>query len=90
MAGGSPTRRTTRGNITFTCGLAGRVERLLAGVNGRRYATLWAPNSRELFYLSATGVLMRIGVVHGSTWAATAPTKLFEGRYGGRTQNAEC
>jgi serine/threonine-protein kinase len=43
---------------------------------------LWARNSRELFYLAPTGALMRVGVVGGSTWAATAPTKLFEGRYG--------
>jgi serine/threonine-protein kinase len=43
---------------------------------------LWARNSQELFYLSVTGALMRVGVVHGPTWAATAPTKLFEGRYG--------
>ena len=25
---------------------------------------------------------MRVGVTLGPTWAATAPTKLFEGRYG--------
>ena len=43
---------------------------------------LWARNSQELFYLNATGALMRVGVAHGPTWAATAPTKLFEGRYG--------
>ena len=43
---------------------------------------LWARNSQELFYLSATGALMRVGVTRGPTWAATAPTKLFEGRYG--------
>ena len=43
---------------------------------------LWARNSQELFYLSVTGALMRVGVAHGPTWAATVPTKLFEGRYG--------
>ncbi len=43
---------------------------------------LWARNSQELFYLSATGALMRVGVALGPTWTATAPTKLFEGRYG--------
>jgi serine/threonine-protein kinase len=43
---------------------------------------LWARNSQELFYLSMTGALMRVGVRPGPTWAATAPTKLFEGRYG--------
>ena len=43
---------------------------------------LWARNSQELFYLTPTGALMRVGVARGPTWAATAPTKLFEGRYG--------
>ena len=43
---------------------------------------LWARSSRELFFLSATGALMRVGVAPGPTWAATAPTRLFEGRYG--------
>ena len=43
---------------------------------------LWARNSQELFYLNETGAVMRVGVAHGPIWAATAPTKLFEGRYG--------
>jgi eukaryotic-like serine/threonine-protein kinase len=43
---------------------------------------LWARNTRELFYLSVTGALMRVGVAPGPTWSATAPTKLFEGPYG--------
>ena len=43
---------------------------------------LWARDGHELFYLAPTGALMRVGVARGSTWAATAPTKLFEGRYG--------
>jgi serine/threonine-protein kinase len=43
---------------------------------------LWARNSQELFYLSPTGALMRVGVAPGKTWAPTAPTKLFEGHYG--------
>jgi hypothetical protein len=43
---------------------------------------LWAPDSQELFYLSAAGTaLMRVGVPEGSTWASTAATKLFEGPY---------
>src|SRR5206468_11310185 len=42
---------------------------------------LWARNSQELFYLTATGALMRVGVTRGPTWAAAAPTRLFEGRY---------
>jgi Protein kinase domain/WD40-like Beta Propeller Repeat len=43
---------------------------------------LWARNSEELFYLNEAGAVMRVGVAHGPSWAATAPTKLFEGRYG--------
>ena len=43
---------------------------------------LWAQNSQELFYLSVTGSLMRVGVARGPTWAHAAPAKLFEGRYG--------
>ncbi|HET9195673.1 MAG TPA: protein kinase [Vicinamibacterales bacterium] len=43
---------------------------------------LWARNSAELFYLSPTGALMRVGVALGPIWAPTAPTRLFEGRYG--------
>jgi serine/threonine-protein kinase len=43
---------------------------------------LWARNGQELFYLSATGALMQVGVAPGPTWAPTAPTRLFEGRYG--------
>jgi serine/threonine-protein kinase len=44
---------------------------------------LWAPNSRELFFLNATGALMRVGVAPGPTWVPSVPTRLFEGgRYG--------
>ena len=43
---------------------------------------LWARNGRELFYLTATGALMRVGVGRGPAWLATAPTKLFDGPYG--------
>jgi serine/threonine-protein kinase len=43
---------------------------------------LWARNSEELFYLTPAGALMRVGVAREPTWAATAPTKLFEGGYG--------
>jgi serine/threonine-protein kinase len=41
----------------------------------------WARSGRELFYLAPTGALMRVGIDAGSTWAATAPVQLFEGRY---------
>ncbi len=43
---------------------------------------LWARSGQELFYLAPTGALMRVGVERRPTWAATAPTKLLEGRYG--------
>jgi hypothetical protein len=43
---------------------------------------LWARDGHELFFLAPTGALMRVGVARGSTWVATAPTKLFEGHYG--------
>jgi len=43
---------------------------------------LWARSGHELFYLAPTGALMRVGVTGGASWAASAPTKLFEGRYG--------
>jgi serine/threonine-protein kinase len=43
---------------------------------------LWARNGQELFYLDPTGAVMRVAVTHGTTWAATAPTKLFDGPYG--------
>jgi len=46
---------------------------------------LWSRNSVELFYLSLTGDLMRVGVAPGKTWEATAPTRLFEGRRYGAT-----
>ena len=45
---------------------------------------LWARNGEELFYLTPAGALMRVGVARGLAWAATAPTTLFEGRYGGQ------
>jgi serine/threonine-protein kinase len=45
---------------------------------------LWARNGHELFYLTESGTLMRVGVTGGAAWAPTAPTKLFDarGRYG--------
>jgi serine/threonine-protein kinase len=51
---------------------------------------LWSRsrNSPELFYLSLTGALMRVGVAPGPTFTATAPTKLFEGRYGAAPNQA--
>ena len=83
MADGSPTKRTTRADMKSTCGRFRTSPRGLWQVStdgGTR--PLWARNGQELFYLTETGALMRVGVAAEPTWAATAPTKLFEGRYG--------
>ena len=42
---------------------------------------LWAPSGQELFYVSPTGALMRVGVERASSWAATTPTLLVKDRY---------
>jgi serine/threonine-protein kinase len=41
---------------------------------------LWARNGHELFYLTETGVLMRVNVTVAAGWAPSAPEKVFEGR----------
>jgi serine/threonine-protein kinase len=35
---------------------------------------LWARSGQELFYVSPTGALMRVGVERGPTWVSTTPT----------------
>jgi serine/threonine-protein kinase len=60
-------------------------------VNGGRWPVssdggvqpVWSHNSRELFYMSPTGAVMRVEVGPGSVWAAGARTKLFDGPYVG-------
>jgi hypothetical protein len=42
---------------------------------------LWAHTGLELFYLSPSGALMRVGVEQGPTWAAGTPTKLLNEDY---------
>lgn len=42
---------------------------------------LWARNTRELFYVSPTGALMRVGVEPGPAWAATTPSVLLKEGY---------
>jgi serine/threonine-protein kinase len=43
---------------------------------------LWARSGRDLFYVAPpAGALMRVAVGGGPTWTASAPTKVFEGRY---------
>jgi serine/threonine-protein kinase len=42
---------------------------------------LWAQSGQELFYAAPTSALMRVGVEHASSWAATAPTLLVKEGY---------
>jgi serine/threonine-protein kinase len=42
---------------------------------------LWAHNGQELFYLARDGALMRVGLMGGSSWTVSKPTKVLEGRY---------
>jgi serine/threonine-protein kinase len=42
---------------------------------------LWARSGRELFYVSLTGALMRIGVDGRSIWTSGTPTKLLNEGY---------
>jgi serine/threonine-protein kinase len=49
---------------------------------------LWARNGQELFYVSLTGAIMRVGVERGASWVATTPTMLVKEGYatlGGNT-----
>jgi eukaryotic-like serine/threonine-protein kinase len=41
----------------------------------------WARSSRELFYVAPPGALMSVRIKEGSTFNASEPVKLFEGRY---------
>jgi len=49
------------------------------GVGGTR--PLWARSGRELFYLTPTGVLMRVPIEPTASFAAGTPAKLLDGRY---------
>jgi hypothetical protein len=43
---------------------------------------IWTRSGQELFYVSSTGALMRVGVARGPSWAATTPTLVVrEGYY---------
>ena len=42
---------------------------------------LWARSGQELFYVSPTGALMRVGVERAPSWAATTPTLLVKEGY---------
>ena len=44
--------------------------------------SLQEPRSgQELFYVSPTGALMRVGVTRGSSWSATKPSVVKEGYF---------
>src|SRR4029450_6341084 len=42
---------------------------------------LWAPNGRELVYVSPSGALMAADVPRGSTWVATTPALVVKEGY---------
>jgi serine/threonine-protein kinase len=42
---------------------------------------LWSRSGQELFYVSPSGALMRVGVESGPSWAATTPTLLIKEGY---------
>jgi serine/threonine-protein kinase len=46
--------------------------------NGGGTRPLWSPNGQELFYVSPTGAIMRVGVDRAASWAATPPTLLLK------------
>ena len=48
---------------------------------------LWARNGRELFYVSPTGAIMRVGVTPGAAWTPTTPEVLVKPGYVTQTGN---
>jgi serine/threonine-protein kinase len=42
---------------------------------------LWARSGQELFYVSPTGALMRVGVERGPSWGVTTPTVVVKEGY---------
>jgi hypothetical protein len=42
---------------------------------------IWARSGQELFYVSSTGALMRVGVEGGPSWSATAPSVVVKEGY---------
>jgi serine/threonine-protein kinase len=39
---------------------------------------LWSPDGRELFYVSPSNALLRVGVERGESWTATTPTMVLK------------
>jgi Tol biopolymer transport system component len=48
---------------------------------------LWARSGHELFYVSPTGAVMRIGVTPGASWTSTTPEVLVKPGYFTQTGN---
>jgi serine/threonine-protein kinase len=78
--------------LAYEANNSGRVEisvRPFPEVNSGRWQVstaggtrpLWAPSGQELFYVSPTGALMRVGVERGPSWAAATPTPLVKDGY---------
>ena len=42
---------------------------------------LWSPDARELFFISLTGAVMRVGVEKAASWSATTPTMIIKEEY---------
>jgi len=42
---------------------------------------IWARSGQELFYVSPTGALMRVGVARGSSWSTTKPSVVVKEGY---------
>ena len=55
-----------------------RVQVSVDGASGRGPACTWSSDSRELFYASRDGRIMRVAVHAGSTFEAGLPDTLFE------------
>jgi serine/threonine-protein kinase len=71
---------------------SGRVEvyvRPFPDVNSGRWTVstnggtrpIWTRSGQELFYVSPTGALMRVGVTRGPSWVATTPTQVVKEGY---------
>ena len=81
-ANGWPTKRMPRaGSRLLWCHSPGDERPPRAGDHGRRHAPTLGAHGRELFYVSPTGAVMRVGVERGPSWAATPPTVLVKEGY---------
>jgi serine/threonine-protein kinase len=78
--------------LAYEANDSGRFEiyvRPFPDVNSGRWAVsanggtrpIWTRNGQELFYVSPTGALMRVGVARGPSWQATTPTQVVKEGY---------